>query len=415
MVKGELPLGPRQKDFKDRDHHGVGLYDAAGARYMTLTGCRIGGNGVIAERTAELQRIHARLFPPKPKTNTKEPHASMPDHDLIARACKANDSGKFSRLWNGQWEGDYASQSEADLALCVKLSFWTNRDATRIDALFRRSGLMRAKWNRTDYRELTIAKAVERTTDTWKGEPRSSAASPAVIDLAQFEPSLELLNGMAVFGGQIRFRSVRRRGPMIIATPAKGQEIIWYSVADLTSFNKSQGIIADATHELIFTPSKAKVRALWEPAARLLLQLAERDKELSEPPLKDEFRELLRSVWERAGEPTIRHDDEHADELFVDLLRKCTTHARDPHAEPPSCCVWLADGFSWVHLPSLLDWLSCPVAKSKHFDWSEARKALLLLGFTYIKDCHRFAVKANGDAIQGKASVWRAPESLLKD
>ena len=61
MVKGELPLGPRQKDFKDRDHHGVGLYDAAGARYMTLTGCRIGGNGVIAERTAELQRIHARL------------------------------------------------------------------------------------------------------------------------------------------------------------------------------------------------------------------------------------------------------------------------------------------------------------------------------------------------------------------
>src|SRR5215831_20606207 len=130
MVKGELPLGPRQKDFKDRDHHGVGLYDAAGARYMTLTGCRIGGNGVIAERTAELQRIHARLFPPKPKTNTKEPHASMPDHDLIARACKANDSGKFSRLWNGQWEGDYASQNEADLALCVKLSFWTNRDAT---------------------------------------------------------------------------------------------------------------------------------------------------------------------------------------------------------------------------------------------------------------------------------------------
>jgi len=58
------------------------------------------------------------------------------------------------------------------------------------------------------------------------------------------------------------------------------------------------------------------------------------------------------------------------------------------------------------------------VAKSKHFDWSDARKALLLLGFTYMKDCHR-SVEAGrakeGKAKKGKASVWRGPESLLKD
>jgi hypothetical protein len=197
---------------------------------------------------------------------------------------------------------------------------------------------------------------------------------------------------------------------MIIATPARGQEIIWYSIADLTSFSRSQAILAEATHVLIPTPPKAKIRTAWEPAVQLLLELADRDKELADPPLQDEFREMLRSVWERAGSPSLHKNQEQADELFVDLLRQSTAHARDPHAEPPACCVWLAEGFSWVHLPSLLDWLSCPVAKSKHFDWSDARQALLLLGFSYIKDCHR----AVGEK-KGKASVWRGPQSLLTD
>src|SRR5215471_12301934 len=85
IVKGELPDGPRQKDFGG-DHHGVGLYDAARGRYLTMTGCRISANGAIAERTAELRRIHARLFPPQPKTkaNVKaNADTSVTDDDLI--------------------------------------------------------------------------------------------------------------------------------------------------------------------------------------------------------------------------------------------------------------------------------------------------------------------------------------------
>jgi primase-polymerase (primpol)-like protein len=169
IAKGQLPNGPRQKDFGDREHHGIGLYDAARGRYLTMTGQRIRGAAIIAERSAELRRIHARLFPPPPPPKTKakaKAGASLADDELIARALKANDGGKFSRLWHGQWEGDYPSQSEADLALCMKLAFWTNRDPGRIDALFRRSGLMREKWNRDDYLEHTIQAAVERQTET---------------------------------------------------------------------------------------------------------------------------------------------------------------------------------------------------------------------------------------------------------
>ena len=96
----------------------------------------------------------------------------MSDDDLIERARKADDGGKFDRLWSGEWQGAYPSQSEADLALCMTLAFWTSRDAGRMDALFRRSALMREKWDRADYREATIAKAIEQTEETWKG-PRT--------------------------------------------------------------------------------------------------------------------------------------------------------------------------------------------------------------------------------------------------
>jgi primase-polymerase (primpol)-like protein len=61
----------------------------------------------------------------------------------------------------GHWEGEYSSQSEADLALCRLLAYWANRDASRIDALFRRSGLMRKKWDRVDYRTRSIRVVLE--------------------------------------------------------------------------------------------------------------------------------------------------------------------------------------------------------------------------------------------------------------
>jgi hypothetical protein len=81
------------------------------------------------------------------------------DDDLIIRARKA--SRKFLRLWDGHWEGEYPSQSEADLALCRLLAYWANRDPSRIDALFRRSSLMRKKWDRADYRTRTIRVVLE--------------------------------------------------------------------------------------------------------------------------------------------------------------------------------------------------------------------------------------------------------------
>jgi putative DNA primase/helicase len=62
------------------------------------------------------------------------------------RAHAARKGAKFGALWRGD-VSRYASHSEADLALCNLLAFWTQGDAARIDRLFRQSGLMRGKWN----------------------------------------------------------------------------------------------------------------------------------------------------------------------------------------------------------------------------------------------------------------------------
>ena len=60
-------------------------------------------------------------------------------------------------------DSGYDSPSEADLAMCCKLAFWWQRDRDAIDRMFRQSGLSREKWERPDYRDATINKALDGT------------------------------------------------------------------------------------------------------------------------------------------------------------------------------------------------------------------------------------------------------------
>ena len=409
ITKGELPDGPRQKVLGG-EHHGVGLYDSARGRYLTMTGCRIQGGGqTIAERTAELRRIHARLFPPKP-SKAAEPKAAaigaLSDMDeLIVRARQAKDGGKFSRLFDGQWEGAYASQSEADEALCMKLAFWAGRDASLIDALFRRSALMREKWERADYRDVTIAKAIAQTTETWR--PRGPDHRPWVIkvDPDKAKPSLELLNACPVFGGRIQFTGVKRRGPMIVATFEDGAEAIWPSVADLISFPRSQAIVGQATEVVIPTPNRRSIKPDWEPAAQWILQLAGKDQTNSTDSLREEFRHIIPATWKRAGCPHVKDDT-----AFFEVLQECADHRRDPTARtPPRRCVWHDNKDAYVHQPSLIEWLSTPAGHNKQWDWGQVRNALLLLDFQP-EQVHRSV-----NSTTSKVRLWRGPLDLLVD
>jgi hypothetical protein len=401
IAKGELPDGRRQKELGG-DHHGVGLYDAARGRYLTMTGLRIGGKGIVAERTAELQRIHARLFPAKPVETKPRPDARDTDDDLIARARKANDGGKFSRLWDGQWEGEYASASEADLALCMKLAFWTNRDAARIDALFRRSGLMREKWNRQDYRAVTIGRAIEQTTETWQPKAATNALYTASINLGALAPSIQLLNALEVFAGRIQFQYISRRGSMILATTVNNQQIIWPATTDLTSFARARAAIAEGADVLLPQPPRNQVSRKWDPAADLIIRLAAQDAIRVEHVLKAECKDLLILMWRYAKQPSAKDSKQ-----FMDYLIAISRSVRDrEHPAPP--CVFTAEEYCWVHVPTFRNWISMPTLTNRLYPLADIRQGLLLLGFGYLKDVTR---GADGDS--ESASLWRGPVDVL--
>jgi putative DNA primase/helicase len=170
-VKGSLPEYGRKKG-------NIEMY--AEGRFFTVTGQHLKRTPLdIYHREEELKTIHRKIFGngQKAKTDSKpKTSLSLSDADLIKKAGGAKNTDKFRLLWEGDWKGaGYPSPSEADLALCLLLSFWTVRDAARIDALFRQSGLMREKWDERHfgdgrtYGQQTIEKAIQGTTETYTG------------------------------------------------------------------------------------------------------------------------------------------------------------------------------------------------------------------------------------------------------
>ena len=165
LVRAKLPPGRRRKGQ-------VEMYDTG--RYFTMTGHHIAGTPTsIEDRQAQLDVLHERIFCVANQNGDGNHHVAnvhtvlVDDRKLIDRACRASNGDKFQRLWSGEWQSEYPSQSEADQALCTHLAFWAAKDPDRIDRLFRQSGLMRRKWERQDYRERTIRAACDATTQVW--------------------------------------------------------------------------------------------------------------------------------------------------------------------------------------------------------------------------------------------------------
>ena len=168
ICHGELPAGKRQT-FLEGAH--LGIYDTA--RYFCMTGRVMDDAHMeIEERTAELALIHSKyLGVDKKATETEKTclkfcQPNLQDEEIIEKACAAKNGKLFESLMNGVWKGQYGSQSEADLALCNILAFWCGGDSHKVDGLFRRSGLMRKKWDEIHgeggtYGQITMARAVE--------------------------------------------------------------------------------------------------------------------------------------------------------------------------------------------------------------------------------------------------------------
>ena len=186
---GTLPPGGRRKGA-------VEIYSAG--RYLTVTGNRFNGHAALANITSQLAEVHARIFgkpavakPVATKTRPADP-SDLDDVVLLDKAHRARNGGDFSRLWNGDTSAHDGDDSAADLALCNHLAFWTKCDPSRVDKLFRQSGLMRPKWDERrgesgTYGQMTIAKAL----DSARSEPRNRSRHHSKSPSQPSQPSQE--------------------------------------------------------------------------------------------------------------------------------------------------------------------------------------------------------------------------------
>ena len=155
---------------------GVEMY--ASARYFTMTGNRLEGTPeVITDGAQALPWIHENYIARKQARKRKAKKAArrvvLTDEQVLEKARAAQNAEDFTALWEGRWQEKFASQSEADLALCCALAFWTGRDREQMDRLFRQSALFREKWDKVHhadgatYGEETLEQAIARTENVY--------------------------------------------------------------------------------------------------------------------------------------------------------------------------------------------------------------------------------------------------------
>lgn len=180
------------------------MYDER--RFFTVTGNHLPNTPETVEVSHhDLASIHAEYVAVTTQQETDEPaktsrvgataqptvpdDVSISDERILRRAKQRSD--KFEALWAGQTH-DYPSHSEADMALCVLLAVHCGGDITRMDRLFRRSGLMRDKWDASrgerTYGELTMQKAVQFVDEY---DPLIvERDTPEHVDMAALEPEM---------------------------------------------------------------------------------------------------------------------------------------------------------------------------------------------------------------------------------
>jgi hypothetical protein len=231
LVKGKLPPGPRRKGK-------IEMYDRG--RYFTMTGHHLEGSpATIETRQTALDTLHKEIFSKSSKESQQTPpkdtgpRLELSDFAIIDKAKSARNGHKFERLWGGDITG-YDSPSEATAALLEKLVFWCgpNPDSSRIDRLFRQSGLMRDKWDRpqsgSTWGALEIDKAISRTTEfyTPKQRPKNQeqeGQTPTPTEPEAKPTQAELLLKLAAEAEL--FHDLNRKGYATI--PVKGHFETW--------------------------------------------------------------------------------------------------------------------------------------------------------------------------------------------
>ncbi|MEG0875025.1 MAG: AAA family ATPase [Clostridiales bacterium] len=147
-------------------------------RYVTVTGNEHPQSYPIRALTQDEVNNFAEQYMKRPEKkkkpqSQKKPKCSLSDMEILDKAMDSKNGDLFTALFNGDWQRQYQSQSEADLAFCNLLGFWCGCEYVKMDGIFRQSGLYRPKWDENHggktYGEITITKAIDNCMDTYEG------------------------------------------------------------------------------------------------------------------------------------------------------------------------------------------------------------------------------------------------------
>jgi hypothetical protein len=178
--RGTLPPGSRRKGDVEMYCEG---------RFFTMTGAVLdAAHAEVADRDAEIRALHADVFRDGRGSNSVDssgtPTAAMAPDEVVRRLGETSKPERAVALWRGDVSG-YKSRSEGELALCGFLRQIVGEDAQAIDQLFRKSGLMRDKWDErrgsTTYGQGTIAKALEEASGPERRKPSLATKAAELV------------------------------------------------------------------------------------------------------------------------------------------------------------------------------------------------------------------------------------------
>lgn len=137
-------------------------------RFFTVTGNKICGDS-IENRQDVLDKFYEKYHKNNPEITKNKIINNKDIDELLNKAFMSKNGFKIETLYRGEWEClGYPSQSEAEQAFCNYMAFWCDKNHELIDQAFRRSRLYREKWNRQDYRDWTINKAIRDCGETYQ-------------------------------------------------------------------------------------------------------------------------------------------------------------------------------------------------------------------------------------------------------
>lgn len=201
ICKGHLPPQGRRKG-------NVEMYETG--RFFVMTGNSCSEYAGISDCTESIKPLHEKYIGGgrEPQAKVRPAVSLSSADDIVKAAAGAKNGGKFVALYGGDTAG-YTSSSEADMALCSILAFWTGCDASKMDVIFRSSGLMREKWDRpqsgSTYGALTIQKAIAGCSQVYSPKNSYSASFKQGEVNAQTEQTGQRLYSFDDTGNAQRF------------------------------------------------------------------------------------------------------------------------------------------------------------------------------------------------------------------